>query len=215
MDFINIWAQLLRGKTLGRALMNLECRRHHISGKVADIGSGEGSSYLGYLKNDKAELVSLDNYRGGQIKVNFETDPLPFQTEELDGVLLFNVLEHIYNYENLIGEAHRALKSGGSLFGFVPFLVGYHPDPRDYWRYTSDSLGKIFAAAEFGKVEVNPAAFGPFSAALNIVLSLPKPISTVFALSWPIVWALDSFVGYLNPAIKTRYPLGYFFSLTK
>jgi hypothetical protein len=58
------------------------------------------------------------------------------------------------------------LCAGGTLFVWVPFLIGYHPDPEDFYRYSESSLRRKLAAAGFEHVRVF-AIGGRFTAAAN------------------------------------------------
>ena len=49
--------------------------------------------------------------------------------------------------------------------GAMPFLVGYHPDPHDFWRYTSETLKKIFEENGFNRAMITLLGRGPVTAA--------------------------------------------------
>ena len=58
----------------------------------------------------------------------------------MDGFLLCEVLEHTSKPENILSEAYRILKPGGSGLITMPFLFGIHADPFDYQRWTNTKL---------------------------------------------------------------------------
>ena len=212
----NIFLDLLEGKSLARILMNDKISEISLYGLVVDIGGGLNKGFYDNFKSVKdAKIINLDlkNPSGSPNKIDLEENRLPFQNNSVDCILMFNILEHIFNFKFLLEEVSRSLKTGGTVLGFVPFLINYHPDPNDYFRYTEEALEKIFFSVGFNFVEVAKVGGGPFYVNFNnIVLSMPKifrPIVFVFYL------ILDKFFLKLRPKAARRYPLGYFFKLIK
>lgn len=208
--------QIMAGKSLLRALMNLELAEYVLEGQVLDIGGGHQPSYLRYFQNGpEMRLTTLDiNPRGhGDVAIDLEEDSLPYENHSVDQALLFNLLEHIYHHQHVVREVARVLRPGGMLIGFVPFLINYHPDPHDYFRYTNEALIMILEEAGFRGVEIKAIGRGPFAVNYNTIASfLPKVCRVI--LLWPHLWC-DRLVLKLRPAWKERYPLGYLFTATR
>lgn len=61
-----------------------------------------------------------------------------------DVIVCTQVLEHIPNPFLAAAELYRILKPGGRLLLTVPAAYQYHAVPRDYWRFTRDSLDLLF-----------------------------------------------------------------------
>lgn len=207
--------EIKKRKSLARALMNYEVKNIDLDGEVIDIGGGKKDYYYKIFKSNKANISSVDICLSddNKNKINLECDKLPFYDNYFDSALMFNVLEHIYNYNFLISETKRVLKDGGKIIGFVPFLVNYHPDPNDYFRYTKESLKKIFQENGFKLLEIKEVGLGPLSVNFNnLFLYLPVFLRVIlFSLSYPFF----IFSVFLRPIFKERYPLGYFFILKK
>jgi SAM-dependent methyltransferase len=187
----------------------------NISGNVVDIGSNRGATYLSYIK--KADGTTVEGFDLKESKgvggINFETDPLPREEGSADHVLMFNILEHIFHYQFLVNECARILIKEGKITGFVPFLVNYHPDPHDYFRYTFEALTLILKEAGFINVRVAEVGKGPFMVNLNnFVPSLSRYVCVAI---FPIYYLLDSILLLLRPNIGKRYPLGYIFFAEK
>jgi SAM-dependent methyltransferase len=209
--FIDILKSLWRGKSLVRSLMNEALKKYAVYGAVLDVGGGVNPSYYAFLqKKDGTRVQSVD---GRNQAIDFEKDRLSAQDDSKDCVLLFNVLEHIYNHNFLAGELFRVVKKEGLVLGFVPFLVNYHPDPHDYFRYTEEALQKIFSAAGFTEVDVKPVGFGPGAVGFNALATLLPRVIT--AALWPACYLFDSALLKLKPQLRRRYPLGYLFVLRK
>lgn len=199
--------RLYHGQTMLRILMNERFREFVLRGKVLDVGGARNPDYFKYCKKEgDVSVVIVD---GALSSIDFEKDPLPYSTGTIQTVISANVLEHIYNYRFLVNEMYRVLSSGGTLYGFVPFLINYHPDPHDYFRYTKESLRRIFSESGFVDIEIREVGGGPFIANYNnIVLSVPRPIRIMLFLCFFLV---DYAFLSLRPQARERYPLGYSF----
>lgn len=203
-------ACLYRGQSLLRIRMNAAFAQYELRGTVVDIGGGRNPDYFSYFK--KAGDVTIEALDGSMTGIDFEKDVLPYADGSVDTVVLANVLEHIYDHQFLLKEICRTLKPGGKLVGFVPFWIGYHADPRDYFRYTHEALARMFADAGFEDAAIVALPGGPLSANFNtIVLSMPR-----FARPLIYLWyaPFDRLFIRLRPRSAGRNPLGYTFTAT-
>lgn len=213
MDIPFILRQLYLGEGLGRALMNWQVQQTVKLGKVVlDIGSKGSPSYHQFL-----DQVNIDLLVSADIETDSTTDlggsivQLPFAEDSFDTVICLNVLEHVFDYSSALSELRRVLKPSGVLYGRVPFLIGVHQDPCDYWRYTKETLCEIASAAGFAQVLVET-----HGGLLLALYSLLDPIwRRIGLLKMPI--ALATLIGdqilrrVLPDTYCKRYPLGYFF----
>lgn len=212
--FLSVWKQLAQGKTPMRSLMNHALSERTLSGPlVLDVGGGKTPSYFNYLaRQGEPEIVTLDK-QYGKGTVDFEKDQLPYADGAVDQVLVLNVLEHIYNHRFLVSEIYRVLKPGGTVIGFVPFLINVHRDPHDFFRYTDEALTRIFSDAGFTKVKISTVGRGPFAVhASNLASFMPRIFNTAI---WPFAYVLDAILLALKPNFRERFPLGYLFDLSK
>lgn len=200
--------KLYAGQTLCRILMNTALANETIRGRAVDIGGGRSPDYFSYLQSEDGATIEVSDLSLGSI--DFEKDSLPQTSGTVDTVLMCNILEHIYHYAHILSEARRILRPNGMIIGFVPFWVGYHPDPHDYFRYTHEALSKMLAEAGFEYVEITHIGGGPFVANFNtIVLSLPRVLRPVLYIPYIL---LDRFFLFLRPRSTVRFPLGYIFT---
>ena len=209
---MRIFRELWRGKDIYRILMNDECRQYRLDGFTVDVGSGKQlASYHRFFENKQTRIECLDLALGN---IDLETDRLPYSDDSVDTILIMNVLEHIYNYDHLIAELKRVLKPGGQIIGAVPFLVAYHPDPHDYWRYTKETLANIFGRYGFISIHIAPFGFGPTTAAFSQIEGvLPRLLKILFL---PLVWLADECIIRLRPTLgKEKFSLGLFFRICK
>lgn len=89
---------------------------------------------------------------------------LPVESESADIVLSSQVLEHAGDPRAYLAESCRVLKTGALLVLSTHGVWRYHPDPEDYWRWTSAGLKKELQDAGFNILRfrgiMGPAATG-------------------------------------------------------
>lgn len=212
--FFRIWKSILKGKTFNRSVMNIALSEYSLEkGTVLDIGGGNNPSYFNFIKGvNETNIVNFDKQYSDK-GIDFEKDALPYDDDSADQILMFNLLEHIYNHKFIVSEAYRVLKKDKTLIGFVPFLINYHADPNDYFRYTHEALDRIFKEAGFSNVEIKPLGYGPFSINFNNLAGfMPAIFNTIV---WPFYFVLDKVLLSLKPSFKERFPVGYLFILKK
>ncbi len=214
----DIWRESIKGKTVDRILLNHGLRQIKLSGEVLDLGSGgKAGSYHRFIDYQKPyHVYCTDLYRRPDSQDIIELDlekKFDLPEAQYDAVTCFNVLEHIYDHHNLIAESTRVLKPGGKFIGSVPFLVGYHADPNDYWRYTHQSLERLFNQHGLQVEKMFVLAFGPLTAAwIQWEFVWPgflKPIFLFFIINidiWLIKW---------KKFLQHKFVLGYLFVARK
>jgi len=115
-----------------------------LSGRVLDVGCGLGD-FLAYRQKGtigtdiNPEAVSFCRSRGAEAHVMTE-DSIPFPSNTYDGVVLDNVLEHIFNPQTVLLEINRVLKPLGTLIVGVPGPKGFASDPDHKVYYNKDRL---------------------------------------------------------------------------
>lgn len=216
----NLWGRIitesLRGKTLARIFLNHALSDIEVTGKILDLGSSSDSaSYNRFLKYQKPfEIVHTDFYKDGVglLKLDLEKS-FAILDASFDAITCFNTLEHIYNFRNLINESHRVLKSGGVFVGSTPFLVNYHADPHDYFRYTHEAIKKMFGEAGFVCEKMITLSLGPQSAAAFFALqTMPRILRPLF---YSLAMLADLLIVAIKPSQRMKYPLGYVFVFRK
>lgn len=216
--FKDLIKETLRGKSLPRILINNRMKKTpKIRGRILDLASGKiRPSYYRFLDIDKkAEIVSIDisDERKPDIKADLE-GLFPFGDKKFDNVFCFNLLEHIFNYENLTGESFRVLKDNGKFIGTVPFLGSVHGDPDDYFRYTESTLRRIFREAGFKDAKIEALGYGPFVVGYYMIAFLFPKLIRIPLLFLAVF--LDKIIIKLNKRHgREKYVLMYYFECKK
>lgn len=120
-------------------------------GIVLDIGS-KSSPYKKLIPHTKYMALDISP----QVKPDIVSDAhkINWESNYFDTIIATEVLEHCYSPEKVINEIYRLLKSRGICILSTRFIYPYHPDPKDYYRFTEDSLKYLFQ--NFNKVEIYP-----------------------------------------------------------
>jgi SAM-dependent methyltransferase len=127
---------------------------------VADIGCGDqpyaplflaaNVRYIGCDLDDKAPVRFTPGER------------IPLEDGAVDGVVSFQVLEHVWDLDWYLGECRRLLKPGGWLLLSTHGTWPYHPHPTDFRRWTRDGLVREIATRGFNVKEARPIV-GPLA----------------------------------------------------
>ena len=154
-------------------------------GVVLDIGPEkpykENIKYKEYIKLDLKD------------KEEFNSE---YKKDYFDVIIVTHILEHLADPQKTINEIYRILKKDGVCIVSVPLIEHYHPNPKDYYRFTWDSLNYLFK--NFEKVEIYHHG--------NKIQSI-----------WQIlnIGSIKLILNFFNPLIalinfkKTRVPCGF------
>lgn len=207
--FRSVWKKY----SLLRAYENdfVQCLR--LSGKGIDLGAkSKNAKYYEYMDLSCVEhmdFVDFFHNSEGVIRMNLE-QPFPIEGETYDFILSFNVMEHIYNYENLMAESCRILRKGGSIHGIVPLMWHFHPDPNDYFRFTGQALERILHDHGLERILIKPIAYGPFKVAASQVGHVVRLRLLRFVL-YSLGIFMDRLFSHISSGAE-NYAMAYYFS---
>ena len=182
-----------------------------LSGRVLDLGGDQRSAYQRLFRGSfRLTTVNLDDEARPDIVHDLEC-PLPIPDEVYEHVLLINILEHIYDYKQLLSEASRVARRNGTVIIAVPFLYPIHRSPKvhDYRRFTDEALRNECAAVGLSIVQLEALGTGVLCAASSL-LSRALPFPRVFSFLAKPTRLIDRL--YARRARTNRpehYPLGY------
>jgi SAM-dependent methyltransferase len=150
-------------------------------GLLLDYGCGN-MPYRRLFEDHVASYVGCD-FPGNEIadRLLNSARELPFAAETADYVLSTQVLEHVDNPDSYLRECWRVLSTDGLLILSTHGVWQYHPDPTDYWRWTSQGLKRIVEDIGFTVVNFQ-GIMGPGAAGLQLWQD-----ATIRKLHWRLI----------------------------
>ena len=141
------------------------------------------------------KIIPNKEYINLSISTELKLD-IKYNSNYFDTVIVTHILEHFQDPQKAVNEIHRVLKKEGVCILSAPLIEHYHPNPKDYYRFTKDSLNYLFR--NFRKVEIYHHG--------NKLQSI-----------WQIlnIGAIKIILNFFNPLIacikskKTRVPCGF------
>lgn len=187
-----------------------------LSGKILDFGCG--SKPYEHLFINATEYIGVDYKIEGRTenldKIDFFYDGknIPFDDSSFDSILCTEVLEHVFNIEELLLEFKRVLKPGGKALITTPFMWEEHEMPYDFARYTTPALSHLFNKHGFEVLEKNKSGntiHVIFQFCLNYLKNIfpqNKIIRQLLLIPFAFVFNLFGVIfGFILPNDQTSY----------
>lgn len=186
------------------------CKGLSLSGDLIDLGAKSANNqYFNLIDNKNLTSCTFVDYfhkSKNLVSVDFEKSDWDID-KKFDVILAFNVLEHVYNYENFLLEANKIARKGCKLIIVVPFLYRFHKDPNDFHRYTHEALEMALKKTGWHVKAIKPTLSGRFS----LMCSLWEGFLPKVMKNWlqSISIFLDKQLSKKLPSNKEDYALGY------
>ena len=187
-----------------------------LNGHLLDFGCGT-KPYKFFFNNCK-DYVGVDYKIEGReekqkdVDVFYDGKLIPFPNNSFDSILCTEVLEHVFNIDELLQEFNRVLKKNGKALITTPFMWEEHEMPYDFARYTTPALKHLYSKNGF--TVVNHYKTGNYIkviAQFNInyvknILPKNKVIKHLILFPFIIFWNFfGSFFSLILPSDKTAY----------
>lgn len=211
------YSEIRSGKTPGRCFMNQTLANLEFEHPVLDVGGGHDWSYHRNMDTNHEEVITMNLPRAESMDVIADAESgLPFFNNSFSTVFCFNVIEHLYNFQNIYQESHRVLEDGGKFLLWVPFLHKIHGDPSDYNRFTEYRFKRDLSA--FNTVDFYPLDEGPLSAGFYQLQPILK-FGLLKYIGWEATRRLDSFfkqnINKYDKLFSGKFPIGYVIEAVK
>ena len=102
----------------------IEIKKLKLEGSILDVGSKKSSSNVTNYLNSKEKIKYADKFSKDQDDIIMDLEKIYEPNDKTyNNVLLFNVLEHVFNFKNCLKNCHLILKKGGCFCGSTPFFL--------------------------------------------------------------------------------------------
>ena len=129
-------------------------RHFHPADRILDLGCGTGwvgehfERYLGL--DGSPHAVAAVRRLGKEVRPQDLDEPLPFDADTFDGVVLKDLLEHVADPVAVVREVRRVLKPGGVVFASAPDAQRWVWDDYTHRRpFTRTGFRSLFADQGF------------------------------------------------------------------
>jgi hypothetical protein len=216
----NYFKYFFSKNSLLRDLQINEFQKLKLNKKCIEFGADENLTKNFLKKNKKIRDSYYSNLKSLSkdiIKIDLEKkNVFKDYKKKFNNVIILNVLEHLKETNTPLQNINKLLYKNGQLIGSTPFLYRIHGAPKDYYRFTEDSLIYNLKNNGFKKIKIIPLGLGPFLASYSLLRGYLKHIPIVYQLLLLIVLLLDLFIiKFLRINCLKLFPLGYFFRATK
>jgi SAM-dependent methyltransferase len=150
--------------------------------------------------NIDPRFKNMEIEKGEGIDLIGSVEAIPSEGNFFDLVITQEVLEHVKSPHLAMQEIYRVLKPNGMAYIQLPFIIGYHPCPNDYWRFTHEGIVELVKSAGFEVTDVG-LTVGPAVGLYRVAVEffsiftsafwggLYKPTKLIFSLLlYPIKW---------------------------
>ena len=176
-----------------------------VKGETLDLGAGN-AKYKSLIKPHTSKYTTFDMVPGPNIDVVGDILNLSFKDKSFDTVISTQVLEHVQKPWVMVSEIERILRPGGTAIVSAPFLVPYHADPHDYFRYTKEGMSALFTINNFEVIECN--GYGGFFGVLYemIHFTMLNPYQGKSSKTWQVrtLRYLEKIAGALDKVFPTK-----------
>lgn len=131
---------------------------------ILDIGSGQGHGFIPLVSNGWKNIIAVDKYEDNfpifkdkyaitTIQTDICNGTIPLESESVDAIICFHLIEHLENYDNFMLEISRLLKPNGFVFLVTPDwqkqFKTFYRDPTHIRPYDKMALCRLFRMYDF------------------------------------------------------------------
>ena len=166
---------------------------------VVDLGCGRGDSVEVFRRHApdvawigvdiRSSMEAQQRTRADAPFVQYDGRAVPLGDATVDVVYSHQVLEHVRDPAQYLGEVMRVLRPGGALIGSTSQFEPYHS--RSYWNFTPLGFFTLAGDAGLHVDELRPGIDG-ITLLLRTFLGRPKRFSQWFAADSPAHTLIDS-----------------------
>lgn len=185
-----------------------EAIENFATGHLLDLGCGN-KPYKNWYQQKTSSSIGCDAIQSTENVVDTIclASALPFESNSFDTILSTQVLEHVFEQQEMINESYRVLKSNGHIVLTVPFTWELHEEPYDFFRVTKHGLKNMFEKAgyEITYIKANGGKWACFfQMMINTIYSTFKyktikaKILKFIFLEFKLTWLVNQFAIWID-----------------
>ena len=210
---------ILKKNSPCRTLQKIEAKKFKLYGNSLEIGNIEfnNKSFFNDFKLNKKNKIFFSDI----IKIKrknyfiFDLEKKNNLKKKFDNIIIFNVLEHVYEIDNAFKELKKLLNPKGKIYISTPFLYRYHTAPKDYYRFTLDFYEKIAKKHKIKIIYKKSLGTGPFFGSYSVmhnILNFVFPLNILIAI---LLISFDKIINIFSKNLKYIYPICNFIVFRK
>ena len=206
-------------ESLLRTFQKIKCSNLMLHGLSLEFGAvkKKENNFSNFFKGSSTFEYSnkLHDKSFNIFKANL-TKKLKIKSNKYNNILLFNVLEHLPEYNSALSEINRILKKNGKFVGSTPFIYQIHSAPNDYFRFTKKFFEFELKKNKFYNIKVEYMGYGPLTACYSLIFAYVRFLPIFCQLLLLVCMILDSFLQiFVRTELKEIFPVGIFFIAQK
>lgn len=169
-------------------------------------------------------MINLDVQDSETVDIVSDGKAIPLKDASVDLVITQEVLEHIPDYRAALSELERVLRPGGKIYCQLPFQIGFHPGPFDFWRFSRQGISNLFEGPQWSVQQVG-ISVGHGTALYRMAVEFVAVTASVIhqilykpakGLAAILLWPIKLFDGLTErSAERDRIAGGYFVVATR
>ena len=214
MNYFNL---IFSKNSILRSLQSIEFKNIKLQGSCLELGANK-DIYRNFLNpNSKKYKTTFSNiekknktflYLDLQKKINYNF--------KFDNIIIYNVLEHIYDIDISLKNINFLLKKNGKIYGSTPFIYRIHGAPDDFNRYSKSFLEIKLKNNKFEDIKIKEIGLGPFLASFSLLRGCFKYLPIIYNIILFLIILIDKFlIFFMKNDPKIIFPIGYVFSAKK
>ena len=216
---LDIILNILKKNSPCRTLQKIEARKFKLYGNSLEIGNIEfnNKSFFNDFKLNKKNKIFFSDI----IKIRkknyfiFDLEKKNNLKKKFNNIIIFNVLEHVYEIDKAFKELKKLLKPKGKIYISTPFLYRYHSAPKDYYRFTLDFYEKIARKHKIKIIYKKSLGTGPFFGSYSVMHNILNFVFPLNILIATVLIFFDKIINIFSKNLKYIYPICNFIVFRK
>ncbi len=210
MNYFNL---IFSNKSILRIFQIEIFKKLKINGDIIEFGASEKIDKNFCNKELKNCKITYSNINSSNKEfLNIDLQKKLYLNIKYDYIIIFNVLEHLFDPSLALKNLSSICKKKGKIIGSTPFLFRVHGAPKDYSRFTKDHLIELLKLNNFTDIEIIELGTGPFLACISLLRSYLKYLPIFYQLLVLMALVFDKIIKlFIRTDPKKIYPIGYIF----